>query len=72
VLGRVSPRMANRAEFARTGHYYATESMLVLDPATGRPDAAGTPSFGTHHLRDHYADLLAGRVGDDRGDHAVF
>jgi divinyl chlorophyllide a 8-vinyl-reductase len=72
VLGRVSPRMADRAEFARTGHYYATESMLVLDPATGRPDAAATPSFGTHHLRDHYADLLAGRVGDDRGDHAVF
>jgi divinyl chlorophyllide a 8-vinyl-reductase len=72
VLGRVSPRMADRAEFARTGHYYATESMLVLDPATGRPDAAATPSFGTQHLRDHYADLLAGRAKDDRGDHAVF
>jgi len=72
VLGRVSPRMADRAEFARTGHYYVTESMLVLDPATGRPDAAATPSFGTHDLRDHYADLLAGRAKDDRGDHAVF
>ncbi|MDR9427855.1 MAG: NAD(P)H-binding protein [Salibaculum sp.] len=72
VLGRVSARMADRAEFARTGHYYATESMLVLDSTTGQPDPRATPSFGTHHLRDHYAALLAGRATDDRGDHAVF
>lgn len=72
LLGRVSRRMADRAEFARIGHYYATESMLVLDPASGQPDPAATPSFGTRRLRDHYAALLAGEVADDRGDHAVF
>jgi len=72
LLGRVSPAMSDRAEFARTGHYYATESMLVLNPATGSYDAAATPSFGTRTLRDHYSALLAGEIADDRGDHAVF
>jgi divinyl chlorophyllide a 8-vinyl-reductase len=30
-LGRFSATWADRAEFARTGRYYATESMLVWD-----------------------------------------
>ena len=72
ALGRVSPRMRARAEFARIGRYYATESMLVLDPATGRYDADATPETGTDRLRDHYADVLAGRARVDLGDHAAF
>jgi divinyl chlorophyllide a 8-vinyl-reductase len=72
ALGRISPRLAEKAELARIGRYYATESMLVLDPATGRYDADSTPEFGTETLRDHYAALLAGRIADDRGTHAVF
>jgi divinyl chlorophyllide a 8-vinyl-reductase len=70
--GRLAPPLAERAEFARIGRYYATESMLVLDPATGRYDADATPSTGSDTLREHYARLLRGEVQDDRGAHAVF
>jgi divinyl chlorophyllide a 8-vinyl-reductase len=70
--GRLVPALAERAEFARIGRYYATESMLVLDPATGRYDADATPSTGADTLREHYARLLRGEVQDDRGAHAVF
>jgi divinyl chlorophyllide a 8-vinyl-reductase len=72
VGGRVLPALADKAEFARIGRYYATESMLVLDPATGRYDADATPSTGADTLREHYARLLRGEVQDDRGAHAVF
>jgi len=71
-LGRVSPRLAEKAELARIGRYYATESMLVLDPVTGRYDAAATPSTGTETLFDYYATLASGADSPDRGDHAVF
>ncbi|ROU02860.1 NAD(P)H-binding protein [Histidinibacterium lentulum] len=72
LAGRVSQRAADKAEFARTGHYYATESMLVWDAARGRYDAEATPEFGNETLREHYARMLAGEVADDRGAHAVF
>ncbi len=72
ALGRFSPALADKAELAGIGHYYATESMLVLDPKTGRYDADATPSTGTQTLADHYARLLRGEAKDDRGDHAVF
>lgn len=72
ALGRVSPALAAKAELARIGRYYATESMLVLDPATGRYDADATPGTGSETLFDHYAALLRGEVEHDRGDHAVF
>lgn len=72
IAGRVLPALARQAELARIGRYYATESMLVLDPATGRYDAEATPSTGTETLFDHYAALLAGARADERGDHAVF
>jgi divinyl chlorophyllide a 8-vinyl-reductase len=72
TAGRVLPSLAAKAELARIGRYYATESMLVLDAASGRYDAAATPSVGSDTLRDHYAALLQGRAADDRGDHAMF
>ncbi len=72
AAGRVVPPLADKAEFARIGRYYATESMLVLDPVTGRYDADATPSTGTRTLFDHYADLLAGRAEHERREHAVF
>ncbi|MFN3869492.1 MAG: NAD(P)H-binding protein [Hyphomicrobiaceae bacterium] len=72
ALGRVSAAMADKAEFARIGRYYATESMLVLDPDTGRYDASLTPSFGTETLFDYYARVVRGETSADRGDHAVF
>ena len=51
---------AEKAEYARIARYYATESMLVLDPATGRYSAELTPEFGAETLEDHYRRLLAG------------
>ena len=72
TLGRVVPALAAKAELARIGRYYATESMLVLDPASGRYDAAATPSTGSDTLFDHYARLVRGEVTSERGDHAVF
>lgn len=72
LLGRVSRSLADKAELARIGRYYATESMLVWDPVAGRYDAEATPEFGSDRLEDHYAAMLRGEVGDDRGAHAVF
>ena len=71
-LGRVIPPLAEKAELARIGRYYASESMLVWDPATGRYDAAATPSTGAETLFDFYARLIKGEVSVERGDHAVF
>ena len=59
---RVSARLARAAEYARIGRYYATQSMLVLDPETGSYDADATPSFGSETLRDHYRELLRKRA----------
>jgi len=72
TVGRVVPPLAAKAELARIGRYYATESMLVFDPATGRYDADATPSTGGTTLFDHYAALVAGTAVVERGDHAVF
>jgi divinyl chlorophyllide a 8-vinyl-reductase len=72
AAGGLLPALAAKAELARIGRYYATESMLVLNPDTGHYDAAVTPSTGTQTLFDHYADLLQGRASTERGDHAVF
>jgi divinyl chlorophyllide a 8-vinyl-reductase len=72
TLGRLSPRLRDKAELARIGRYYATESMLVLDPETGRYDAEATPSTGHETLFDFYERLLRGEAHVDRGDHAVF
>ena len=72
ALSRVLPPLAEKAELARIGRYYATESMLVLDSATGRYDAAATPSTGSQTLFDFYAGLVSGAIAPERGDHAVF
>ena len=72
VLGRVVPVLADKAELARIGRYYATQSMLVLNPQTDRYDAAATPSTGTETLLDFYTRLVNGAPIPERGDHAVF
>ncbi|OYW61601.1 MAG: epimerase [Rhodobacterales bacterium 32-66-7] len=68
--GRVSRKLAAKADLARIGRYYATESMLVWQD--GRYDADATPEFGSDRLEDHYAALLRGEVGDGLGAHKVF
>ncbi len=72
LAGRIVPFLADKAEFARIGRYYATESMLVWDAVTGKYDAAATPSTGTQTLFDYYDKLIAGTATAERGDHAVF
>ncbi|MCC6242528.1 MAG: NAD(P)H-binding protein [Gemmatimonadaceae bacterium] len=72
TLGRVIPPLEEKAQLARIGRYYATESMLVWDAAMQRYDAAATPSTGADTLAEYFAQRVRGEVGDDRGSHAVF
>ena len=72
TLGRLVPALQAKAELARIGRYYATESMLVRNPQTGCYDAAATPSTGTQTLFAYYAEVLRGQAAVQRGDHAVF
>ncbi len=73
VLGKVFPKLQDKAEFARIGKYYCSESMLVLDPETGRYSADMTPSYGEDTLRDFYRRVLRdGLAGQELGDHAMF
>jgi divinyl chlorophyllide a 8-vinyl-reductase len=72
AVGRIWPPLAEKAELARIGRYYATESMLVLDARTGLYDPDATPSTGTETLFDFYRSVLGGGRTPERGDHAVF
>ncbi len=72
VLGKLHPRLREKAELARIGQYYATESMLVWNDAKGAYDPVATPEFGSDTLADHYRRLARGEVSDDRGSHKVF
>lgn len=72
LAGRLSPRLSDKAELARIGRYYATESMLVLDPETGRYDENLTPSYGSDTLFEFYEQVTRGEARVERGDHAVF
>jgi divinyl chlorophyllide a 8-vinyl-reductase len=72
LVGKVWPQAARKAELARIGRYYASESMLVLNPSTGRYDAAATPRTGSDTLFDYYAAVLRGQATPERGEHAVF
>lgn len=70
--GRFFPRLADHAELARIGYYYATESMLVLDPETGLSSETLTPSFGGDTLFAHYDRLIRHDTAHERGEHSVF
>ncbi len=72
LAGRVSDRLAAKAELARIGRYYATESMLVWDAETARYDADATPEFGEETLFQHYARVVRSDVEVNLGDHRVF
>lgn len=72
MLSRLIPRLGAKAELARIGHYYATESMLVWDERVQSYDAAATPSTGQDRLIDYFAELLAADGHVDRGAHRVF
>lgn len=70
--GRISPGLREKAELAKIGRYYATESMLVLDSDTSTYNADATPETGTETLFDFYERLVSGDAEVDLRDHAVF
>lgn len=73
TLGRLVPPLAVKAELARIGHYYATESMLVWDEKAGRYDAAATPEAGTETLGAFYRRVADEGLADQQlGDHRLF
>lgn len=72
VIGKVIPVAADKAELARIGRYYATESMLVWNESLNQYDPEGTPSFGHQTLFDAYSSWLEGDAAPDRREHAVF
>ena len=72
TLSWLIPPLAAKAELARIGRYYATESMLVWDAKGLRYDAQASPSFGTQTLFAHYDQLLAGQADVQLGEHSVF
>lgn len=72
LAGVVKPDLKVKADLAKIGRYYATESMLLMNPATGVYDADTTPEFGSDRLFDFYADVVAGRQTVDLREQAVF
>lgn len=72
LIGKIIPAAADKAELARIGRYYATESMLVWDPKTQQYDPNATPSHGRQTLFDAYALWMIGQGVPDRREHAVF
>jgi divinyl chlorophyllide a 8-vinyl-reductase len=72
-LSRIIPSLEAKAEFARIGRYYATESMLLWDEAAQAYDAEATPSYGNETLEDFYARVLReGLVGQELGEQTLF
>jgi divinyl chlorophyllide a 8-vinyl-reductase len=71
-VGKIIPSLATKAELARIGHYYASESMLVWDFEKQRYDADATPSYGSQTLFDAYNQWVKEEPIPERGDHAVF
>jgi len=73
LASKLVPRLRDKAEFARIGRYYATESMLLWDEASQCYDGLATPSTGEETLRDFYQRVLGEGLDDYAlGDHAVF
>jgi divinyl chlorophyllide a 8-vinyl-reductase len=73
LLSTFFPKLKEKAEFARIGKYYCSESMLVLNPETGKYDADMTPSYGSDTLRDFYSRVLKeGLSGQELGEHSMF
>lgn len=72
AFSKLAPQLKDKAEYARIGHYYATESMLLWDPVRQCYDADGTPAFGSQTLQDSYRDQLNGVSTQDLGSQGFF
>lgn len=69
---QVVPSLGDKAELARIGRYYATQSMVHFDAVAGRYDAGQTPSTGTQSFFAHQEAVVRGQIKVERGAHAVF
>lgn len=63
---RLSARAAGAAEYARIARYYATQSMLALDPSSGDYSEDMTPQAGRETLAGHYRGLIAAWRGREK------
>ncbi len=70
--GTISASARKKAELARIGRYYATESMLLWNEESQAYDADATPEFGRDTLAEHYNRLVRGECNVELGEHAVF
>ncbi|KAK3039015.1 hypothetical protein RJ639_027500 [Escallonia herrerae] len=72
-LVKIFPSMEDAAEFGKIGRYYAAESMLVLDPETGKYSAEQTPSYGKDTLEEFFERVLReGMTGQELGEQTIF
>lgn len=72
-LAKVFPGLEDAAEFGKIGRYYASESMLVLDPETGEYSDELTPSYGTDTLEQFFDKVIReGMVGQELGEQTIF
>ncbi|KAK2992038.1 hypothetical protein RJ640_014899 [Escallonia rubra] len=72
-LVKIFPSMEDVAEFGKIGRYYAAESMLVLDPETGKYSAEQTPSYGKDTLEEFFERVLReGMTGQELGEQTIF
>jgi divinyl chlorophyllide a 8-vinyl-reductase len=72
ISGYLIPAARKKAQLARIGRYYATESMLLWNERSGGYDANSTPATGSETLRSYYGSLISGTRQAERGEHAVF
>lgn len=72
ISGYLIPAARKKAQLARIGRYYATESMLLWNEHSGGYDANSTPATGSETLRSYYGSLISGTRQAERGEHAVF
>lgn len=73
VVPGLSDKLADKAEFARIGRYYATEPMLLRHPRSGEYSDEATPEYGDRTLQAFYQNALDnGLEGQELRDQALF
>lgn len=72
-LAKLFPGLEDAAEFGKIGRYYASESMLLLDPETGEYSDEKTPSYGKDTLEQFFERVLReGMAGQELGEQTIF
>ena len=72
IVSKIIPKLRQKAELAKIGQYYGTESMLVWDEERGVYCADQTPQYGEDTLFEHYKLLIENGKTNQLGDHTMF